>query len=465
MRVIEYSAHNIMRLKDIRFNLQGRHLFIVGGKTDEGKTSALLSLLIAMCGRSGMDAYPDVVLKEGEDEGWIRVHTTGDDELHEPVGFTIEYKVVRKTRGNIVEEFRILDSAGEEASEPRTLLKSFYQLKAFDPLAFEKLEKKAKLALILQMLGLDFSQQKAEAKRIYDERTALNKETKKLEAKLGIMKKWPGLPESEVEVKSLIAEYERRQVVNKAHERDRGQLAAMDIEVSNTTEQIAAIKAEMESLRAKLERHEDFLERAQSTAENMRSGVVSLVDENIEAAKQAISEAAETNKKIRDNQAHFDLYKQMMDTAGKAENLTCDLEDIAKAQEKAVKAAVFPVPGMSFDEEGVLLNGLPIEQASKRQRIEASVDIGIALNPKLKLMVSQDGGCLDEESMQALDKKLADWGGTMIVEMVTRAKSDEDLCAVIIKDGYVAQTNDVTFKPEDFTPEDLEAEGFFEETG
>ena len=35
---------------------------------------------------------------------------------------------------------------------------------------------------------------------------------------------------------------------------------------------------------------------------------------------------------------------------------------------------------MSLDSEGILFSGLSFEQASKREQIEASVDIGIALN-------------------------------------------------------------------------------------
>lgn len=464
MRIIEYTAHNIMRLRDIHLSLKGRHLFIVGGKTDEGKTSALTSLLIAMCGKSGMEGYPDVVLREGETEGWITVRTTGDEDMHEPVGYTIEYKVTKKARGNVVEELRLLDSTGEEASEPRTTLKSFYQLKAFDPLAFEKLPKKDKLALILKLLGLDFSEQKAEANRLYDERTLLNKDVRKLEAKLGVMKKWPDVPADEVSLKDLIAEYERRAGVNESNKQTRAKLELADGTVQAHTRQIATVKAEMEKLRRMLDENEEDLEEATEDASNLRVLCNKLIDEDIPAAKLKISEATETNKKVRDNLAHADTYKQMMAVALKADDLTRTMENLTVEQEKAVKAAKFPVPGMSFDDEGVLLNGLPIEQASKRQRIETSVDIGIALNPKLKLMVSQDGGCLDEESMIALDKKLEAWGGTMIVEMVTRGKSDEDLCAVIIKDGYVAQTNEPSFTPDDFTVEDLENEGFFNET-
>lgn len=464
MRIIEYTAHNIMRLRDIHLSLKGRHLFIVGGKTDEGKTSALTSLLIAMCGKSGMEGYPDVVLREGETEGWITVRTTGDEDMHEPVGYTIEYKVTKKARGNVVEELRLLDSTGEEASEPRTTLKSFYQLKAFDPLAFEKLPKKDKLALILKLLGLDFSEQKAEAKRLYDERTLLNKDVKKLEAKLGVMKKWPDVPADEVSLKDLIAEYERRAGVNAENKKSRLQLEQLDTSVARLDDEILSIKRQMEQLRKNLDDQETSRDAYIDKADTQREWVVKLVDLDVEATKLEISEATETNKKVRDNLAHADTYKQMMAVALKADDLTRTMENLTVEQEKAVKAAKFPVPGMSFDDEGVLLNGLPIEQASKRQRIEASVDIGIALNPKLKLMVSQDGGCLDEESMIALDKKLEAWGGTMIVEMVTRGKSDEDLCAVIIKDGYVAQTNEPSFTPDDFTVEDLENEGFFNET-
>lgn len=463
MRVLEYEAHNIGRVRDIKFDLEGRHLFIVGGKNSQGKTSSLNSLLIALCGKSGMDDFPEVVLSNGQTHGWIKAKLSGDDELHDSVGFTLEYLVTRKPHGQVVEEFRILDSTGDEAPEPRTLLKRLYQLRAFDPLAFERLDRKGKRSLILQMLGLDFSVKRAEAKKIYDQRAAMKKDAAKLEGQLSALQIHQGVPAEEISVNALMEELGRRQAVNKSNKQARVDLLARDENVKAQDRVVAETKAALTALRKKLEDTETLREEMSTKAEDLRASVVQLVDADEAEAKKQIASSDQINRQVRDNQKRKQIETTYADLIMRVEHATVDMEIIAREESEAIKAAKFPVPGMSFDDDGVLLNNLPIEQAGKKERIEASVDIGIALNPRLKLMVSQDGGDLDVEAMAAIDAKLASWGGTFLVEMVTRSKFDEELCAVVIKDGLVESTNDVTFTPEDFTANDLEAEGFFDE--
>src|SRR5688572_14440513 len=155
MKVLRYEAHNVMRVADIKFDLAGHHLFLVGGKNGQGKTSALTALLMALCGRSGMK-YPEISLREGQDKGWVKVELSGDDDMHDAKGFTVELFLRRKRSGQVIEEFRLLDSAGDEAPEPRRLLKQLYGMKAFDPLAFEKLDPAGKKELLQSLLGLDF---------------------------------------------------------------------------------------------------------------------------------------------------------------------------------------------------------------------------------------------------------------------------------------------------------------------
>jgi hypothetical protein len=83
----------------------------------------------------------------------------------------------------------------------------------------------------------------------------------------------------------------------------------------------------------------------------------------------------------------------------------------------------------------VMFNGLPWGQCSKSVRTIASTKIGMALNPKLRLLVCQDGGDLDVHALDSLEKLLEENDFQMILELVTRSKADEDMCAVVIEGG------------------------------
>jgi len=75
-------------------------------------------------------------------------------------------------------------------------------------------------------------------------------------------------------------------------------------------------------------------------------------------------------------------------------------------EEKAAKiaAAKMPVPGLSFGDGMVVLNGVPFDQASDAEQLRTSIAIAMALNPKLRVIRVRDGSLLDEESMKLLEQ-------------------------------------------------------------
>ncbi len=178
MRVVKYQVHNVLGVKHIDFNLEGRHLFLVGGVNENGKTSAINALLMALCGRRNME-YPEVALRRGEDKGWVKVQLSGDDEMHDSVGFTAELFLRRKASGEVIEEFRLLDSTGEEAPTPRHLLEELFKFKGFDPLAFERMSKADQRQTLVKLAGLDFDDKRKLQKDLYDKRSVVNSEGKR----------------------------------------------------------------------------------------------------------------------------------------------------------------------------------------------------------------------------------------------------------------------------------------------
>ncbi len=104
-----------------------------------------------------------------------------------------------------------------------------------------------------------------------------------------------------------------------------------------------------------------------------------------------------------------------------------------------LQEAEWPIEGMSVDSEGVLLDGLPFESACLSRRISASVNVGMSLNPELRLLVCEDGSSLDMDTLKQIEEELKEKDYTMLVEVVTRTQQDEDMCAVVIKEGRVVK--------------------------
>lgn len=105
----------------------------------------------------------------------------------------------------------------------------------------------------------------------------------------------------------------------------------------------------------------------------------------------------------------------------------------AEEQTALLASAKFPVPGLAFDAEGVTLDGIPFKQCSQGQALRVSVAIGLAANPKLKVLLVRDGSLLDAKGLQLLAEMAAAAEAQVFVERVGDGKE----CQVVIEDGHV----------------------------
>lgn len=444
MQVITYKAHNVLGVKDVKFDLAGRHLFLVGGENGQGKSSALTALVMALAGKSGMADYPEIALRKGEKKGKITIELTGEGDGEK---ITVELSLRRQTAGNVVEDFRILDSTGKKVSEPRRLLQRLFTLRAFDPLDFERMQPKEKATLVQKMLGLDLSKFDKKYQEEFDKRTELGRDGKKLAAQLEAAKpKHDDAPVEEVKVVDLMAELEKLDQENKLRANMAKLADDLQFQQTELTEDCEVVLKEIAHLQEQLAKKQKELEdtkdkiglRAKAEKE-ARAKLEKMPDRNpdIAAVKEKISKADEMNLKLRENAARVKLEDELNKFRGEYQKLTDRLAEIKEERAEAVAKAKWPMPGMELNEDGLLMNGLPFEQASTKERIMASIAVGMALNPKLRLLVCQHGSDLDNATLDALDAFVKEQKFQLLMEIVTRSKEDEERCAVVISDGEV----------------------------
>ncbi len=115
--------------------------------------------------------------------------------------------------------------------------------------------------------------------------------------------------------------------------------------------------------------------------------------------------------------------------------MTADLEAILESKRELLASAKYPIKGLAVDSDGVVMfDGVPFSQASRAQQIRTSVAIGLAMNPKLPVLLIRDGSLLDDDHL-AIVRDMADASNAQIwIERV----GDKDECAIIIEDGHVA---------------------------
>jgi hypothetical protein len=164
----------------------------------------------------------------------------------------------------------------------------------------------------------------------------------------------------------------------------------------------------------------------------------------LEAISDDIFAAEKLAKAFDDVQAFEKDRKAWSDARDASERLTNEMEALRVKRRELLAAVKFPVEGLAVTESGgVTFDGVPFVQASQAQQIRASVGIGLASNPELKVLLIREGALLGRDSLKMVGEMAAEHGAQIWVERV----GDGDASAVIIEDGHVRGVEPVQAEP------------------
>jgi hypothetical protein len=84
---------------------------------------------------------------------------------------------------------------------------------------------------------------------------------------------------------------------------------------------------------------------------------------------------------------------------------------------------------LEFDSETVTINGIPFEEndLNTAQQIEYGIQIAMAANPELKLIMIQDGSLLDNETTANIFKACTEKGYQLLIERVRPEGGETEL--------------------------------------
>jgi len=445
MNLLNVQVHNVKGVRDIDLNLEGHNLVLVGGENAQGKSSLLDSIMMCLCGRRGFD-FPDVSIRDGEKTGYVKTTISPDPDVPDQKSLTAELSF-RKTRsGTVTEEFRLVDEDGDESPNPRKILNDLYDLRAFDPLVFENSKTKDQIDLIKKLAGIDFTELDTEYQEKYDERRGIGKEGEKLSAKVDNMVRHGDVPEEMISVDDLMDELKSRQDNKKAVVTANSVLDAKmkeheacqshSLECANQIKELEEkLKAAKESHKSSVKLEKQILDEAEVLKKNVDK--LGALNTDTASVESQIKEAGATNEKIAGNKARAEVVAERDEARKQYKKLTQRLESIKKEKVAMLEGAKLPVDGLEFDEEKLYLNNTPWNDCSGRERLEVSTKIGMAMNPKLKLLICKDGGRLDVSGLEAIEKLAKEKDYQFLIELVTRTEEDEKRCAVVISDGMV----------------------------
>jgi AAA domain len=403
LRIVDLKVQNIKRVRAVHITPNGDSTVILGGKNGAGKTSVLDAIAMAL---GGARAIPSDPVRHGAKRGSI-VADLGD--------LVVERVIAADGQTTLT----VRDADGNRQRSPQKILDELCSRIAFDPLAFMSMQPGQQNEQLRQLLGLDFSQLDAERERCYAKRTDISRDAKAARSSSESIVVPPSTPEKAVVVTDLLAQL-----------REAGEAA----EKLRTHERATTtLRTDIESLQAELARIEASLMQKRMQLKQLERQAPPAAPDT-DAISKSIATAEATNRQVHMRGQRDELERKANLLDVEAAKLTARIEAIDGEKAAAIAACSFPVPGLALGTDGPMLDGVPLEQASAAQKLRVSVALGLAMNPRLKVLLVRDASLLDETSLALVAEMAAAADAQVWLERV----GDGDPTAVVIADGQVS---------------------------
>lgn len=426
-KILQMTAENIKRLKAVEITPNGSIVEITGDN-GQGKSSVLDSIIYAL---GGKEVIQDVPIRRGQETAKIVLQTDR---------YTITRTFTARGNGEYDTKLHITNEDGANITQAQTLISSWIGDLCFDPLEFVDMQPKDKIEVLKRVVtDFDFVAAERSRKQIFDDRTDINRKIKEAKSAVNGFNLPAEIPQP-VDVTALLAELEKRNEHNRnvanervLFERKLDEAARMEQQSIADRDRAAELERQAKALR-------ETADARDADAQKLRD------DYNVDFIETTV-DTAEINAKLASAQSVNDLVRRKSDYDAllrKVETLelmsaelTSSIEAIDRSKSEAIQNADLGVDGLGFDETGITLHGLPFDQASSAQQIDAAVKLSMKANPKLKIILIKHGSLVGRRAFEQL-REIAEKNDFQIwMETVESSRPG----AIVIEEGSVASIN------------------------
>lgn len=415
MKIISLSSENIKRLSAVEIKPNG-DMIVIGGKNGAGKSSVLDSIAYAL---GGKDVVPSKPIRKGQD--------------HAEVIVDLDSIVVTRRFTDKGSYLSVTNKEGAKYPSPQKMLDELVGKLSFDPLAFSRMKPAEQAQQIRELVGLDTGELDAQRQSLYDQRRDLNRDIKNLEGKLSGLVKHADAPESRVDLTQLIKSRDDAQRRAAASKNAMDALVSID---TNIIQQNAIIDDLEKRLAAAKQALTNFNKMREDAVDNVRKTDNAAASDDIPALDEQIKNADADNNRVRENTQYAEVYESLKVVRVASDGLSQRIARLDADKRKLLSDAKYPVDGLGFTEEGeVVFGGIPFDQASAAEQLRVSVAMGLAMNPKLRVLLIRDGSLLDDDSLGLIAAMATEKDAQVWIERV----GDGAEVSVVIEDGAVRE--------------------------
>lgn len=437
MKIIQFNAENVKKIKAVEIK-PSSYVVEISGKNENGKTSLLDAIYYALGGKEALKSTAKPI-RSGEKSAKIKLDL-GD--------VVVERRFTEKDS-----YLSVTTKEGAKFPSPQALLDTMVGRISFDPLAFANMDdgsadgkRRQKEDLIkLVDLGIDLKVWSKDRQDAVDSRAMLGRNVDAFKSQLKLMGEVrDDVPVEEVSISQLTEEFKTAQ--DKKAENDKKRLAletkrgdaqALQHDIKNRTKTIESMRANLKELEEAQIEGNKALQVMVTEGQRLSKEVDELQDPDIDSITKKMSGAEENNRMVRIKAKRNELTEGLATEETAYNTKTAEIDALDKKKSDALKNAKFPIQHLSFNDEGVLYKDIPFAQCSSAERLQVSLAIAMAMNPKIKVIRIKDGSLLDAEHMKLIEKMAHEKDFQIWIEVT----SNDDKIGIVISDGTIIKNN------------------------
>jgi len=400
---------NFQRIKTLDIT-PSKHIVKIEGQNEQGKSSAINSIAAAI---GGPKLTPKKPLRDGEKKGFVKM------DLGE---LTIERRYTASGSKLIV-----TNEVGDKVTKsPQALLTDLYNSLTLDPLEFQLMDDKKKIATLKDLLGLDFTDLDDKRADVFERRTNAKRKLGDLESRYKAITVNEETPDDEIIVSDLMVQLNDSMRINSKFTTMETNKTEVSGKLNLVTSKIEGLLQEKTELEGKLTEINNYFAEAKQV--------------DVKPIQEKISNAERLNGYLKDKQAKEELKLRVQKGQLIVDGMTAGLVSIDDEKKKQLSEANFPFPGLTFDEDGIMVNNIPFSQLSHAEGLKVSVSMAMALNPALRVILIKDGSLLDDNSMKIISDLAEENDFQVWIEIVAN-KFEPGSSGIYIEDG--AEVTDI----------------------
>jgi len=406
-------------LKNFDADFEGKSVFLMADN-GRGKSSLMQAIQIAL---GNSDAIPPNMTGEGV------VEVTKDGE---PYSFSF------KTKKDGKPELTVILPNGMKENK-KGIIGGIVGSLEFDIDAFVKMSestagRKKQVEEFKKLLPKEFIDGikafEVKAKNIYDDRTEIGRKMTTLEGFIKESKLFgDDLKAKPVDVTSLSADLDKANTHNNKLKEVASRFEERAKAIQGKLDKIDAVKKQIEELKAEVAELERVCETEQTTQKLAEAHLAKTKPIDTTPLVHAINSASEINVKAAQAEEHNKKLSQYNVFKEEYEELTVQYEVNKQAISDAIKDFDSPVEGLTFDDEQLLYNGVPvsINSLSTSEIMELGIKMFFASNKECGLMFIENSNLIGAERFKYILDYAKKYDLQLFFEEVIRGQDELEI--------------------------------------